>query len=87
MNVCIPFHIQEVQALDESDNSSRLKFLRWVKDTIVNNPQFTSKVLFTDQATFTRDGKFNIYNAHIWSTKNSHAIVQRNAQHRLGVNN
>lgn len=51
-----------------------------------NDPQFTTKVLFTDEAKFTRDGMFNMHNAHIWSTENPHAIVPRKAQHQFSVN-
>jgi hypothetical protein len=43
-------------------------------------------MLFTDKASFTRDGINNTNNSHRWSDKNPHAIVERNSQHRSSVN-
>jgi len=43
-------------------------------------------ILFTDEASFTRDGINNTHNSHRWSDKNPHAIVERNSQHHFSVN-
>ena len=69
------FYIQKLQAFDESDYPHRLEFVSWVMDRMKNDPQFTFKVLFTDKVTFTSDNMFNMHNAHIWFTENSHAKV------------
>lgn len=55
-------------------------------DQMRNDQQFTSKMLLIDEITFTRNGMFNMNNAHIWSIKNPYAIVLWNAQHRFDVN-
>ena len=55
---------------------------RWV----IANRRVIPFILFTDEASFTRDGVNNTHNSHRWSYKNPHAIVERNSQHRFSVN-
>jgi hypothetical protein len=43
-------------------------------------------MLFTDEATFTRNGINNSRNNHRWSQGNSNTSVDRNFQRRFGVN-
>lgn len=43
-------------------------------------------MLFTDEATFTREGVFNTRNNHIWSDENPHSVRERSFQRQFSVN-
>jgi hypothetical protein len=43
-------------------------------------------ILFTDEATFTRDGINNNRNSHRWSHENPNAIVETDFQHHFSAN-
>ena len=66
----------------EGDEGRRLDFYRWV----TANRRLIPFILFTDEASFIRDGINNTHNSHRWSNKNPHAIEERNSQHRFSVN-
>ncbi|CAH0561769.1 unnamed protein product [Brassicogethes aeneus] len=76
-----PYHLQKVQFLYPEDYGKRVEFCRWV----TNNRRVVSRILFTDEATFTRDGINNTHNSHVWSDENPYAIVKTNFQHRFSV--
>ena len=71
-----------MQRLEEGDEDRRLDLCRWV----IANRRLIPFILFTDEASFTRDGINNTNNSHQWSDKNPHATVERNSQHRFYVN-
>lgn len=77
-----PYHVQRVQHLQPGDYAKRMEFCEW----IINNRHLVPHILFTDEATFTRDGINNNRNSHVWSDENPHAIVESNFQHRFSVN-
>lgn len=77
-----PYHLQPVQHLQPGDEVRRLQFSRWVD----GNRQLIPSILFTDEATFTRDGINNSHNSHRWSDENPYAAVESNFQHRFSVN-
>ena len=71
-----------VQRLEEGDEARRLDLCRWVNAIL----RLIPFILFTDEASFTRDGVNNTHNSQRWSGKNPHAIVERSSQHRFSVN-
>lgn len=77
-----PYHVQRVQHLQPEDYVRRMQFCNWIND---NGPVVT-RILFTDEATFTRDGINNTHNSHVWSDENPHATVESNFQHKFSVN-
>lgn len=77
-----PYHIQKVQQLEERDFRERFNYCRWLS---LNNDLLT-KILFTDEATFTRNGLNNTRNCHIWNEVNPHATTESNFQRRFSVN-
>lgn len=81
-----PYHFQYVQALHPGDAQRRLLFCRWLLHQTVDNVNFMSNVLWTDEATFTKDGINNRHNEHLWSLENPRAIKQRRFQQRFSVN-
>lgn len=86
VNLLYPYHIQRVQALLPRDFPARLEFCRWFLRKNAQNPNFTSKVLFTDEASFSREGITNFHNNHSWDYENPHAIGESGFQQQLSVN-
>lgn len=77
-----PFRLQKIQHLLPTDYPLRLNFSHWLLD----NADKLSSILFTDEATFTRNGVFNSRNSHLWSVENPHGTVESSFQHRFHVN-
>lgn len=81
-----PYHKTRVQTLSAGDFPLRVQFCEWLIRESDREPNFIEKILWTDEATFTRDGIFNTRNTHEWSRINPHALVQKNNQNRFGLN-
>jgi len=77
-----PFHHQTVQHLEPADHAQRLNFCHWIQA----HPELLGVILFTDEATFTRDGVNNSRNVHTWSQDNPHETTVTNFQRRFSVN-
>jgi hypothetical protein len=76
-----PFHPQHVQDLHPENSVMRLEFCHWLH----TNRQLLPLTLFTDEATFTRNG-IDIRNLHRWSDDNPHGTVETNFQHCFSSN-
>ena len=82
-----PFHLHKVQALQPADFGCRLDFCNWVLDRRDEQPDFVSNIIFTDEATFTRNGLIlNHRNSHVYDYVQPHALVEGNHQHRFAIN-
>ncbi|GFV39738.1 uncharacterized protein TNCV_741681 [Trichonephila clavipes] len=81
-----PFHYQRVQSLKECDFALRQAFSQWYLQQRIANPFFAASVLFTDEASFSREGIFNTHNSHSWAAVNPHVTRTRAAQDRFLVN-
>lgn len=81
-----PYHVVLHQALSNSDFDNRLNYCYWLKNMIRDNPQFLSKILWTDEASFTNTGRVNLHNMHYWSDNNPHWMREVDNQHRWTVN-
>ena len=81
-----PFHVQRVQELNAEDHPRRVQYARLFLHKAVEQPCFPSKVLFTDEALFTREGIVNVHNLRLWSAVNLHVTRQCNHQDRFSVN-
>lgn len=77
-----PFHFQKVQELTLADYATRRDFCNWLLEN------FDSNILWSDEATFTRVGLFNIHNEHWWAKRgrNPHVTRRDAFQHRFSVN-
>lgn len=53
---------------------------------INETPQFLSQILWTDEATFSSDGRINLKNMHYWSTTNPYWMQEVQYQGRWSVN-
>jgi len=71
-----PFHHQPVH-LHPGDDAHRLEFCHWLS----HNRQLLPYILFTDEATFTRNGITNNRNCHNWAKDKPHVSVQKISKH------
>ena len=55
-----PYHDQTVQHLEPGDEAQRMDFCQWIQA----HPELLGVILFTDEASFTRDGVNNSRNVH-----------------------
>lgn len=81
-----PYHFSPVQNLLPADFPDREQFCLRFLDRHNDDPHFLSKVLFTDEATFTRRGVFNFRNKHVWDNENPHVLRERHFQHEFKIN-
>lgn len=74
-----------MHVLENGDYGSRLIFSNYLRGQA--NPQrFVAKILFTDEAQFTRDGVNNCRNEHRWAVENPREKLERGHQRRFSVN-
>jgi len=66
---------------EPEDPARHMHFCHW----ITAHPQLLSVVLFTDEASFTRDGINNSRNLHTWSHDNPHETSVTKFQTRFSV--
>lgn len=76
-----PYHFQPVQELNADDHLPRMVFAQWLLMNID-----TASILFTDEATFTRSGIYNVHNEHYWHHWNEHRVRNHYFQRRFSVN-
>lgn len=81
-----PFHFQLCQTLEDGDFHRRKEFCQFILRRVRGNRDFIHQILFTDEATFHRDGFFNRKNNILWHRENPHATVSKNSQKRFSVN-
>ena len=81
-----PFRYQRVQGLIPTDYPPRVQFSTFFLNQLRHTRNFSSRILFTDEAQFTRDGMFNHHNLHSWADENPHVIRQHGYQHRFSIN-
>lgn len=77
-----PYHYQRTQELLPRDFPPRIELCRW----ILGHQNLLSKILWSDEATFTRNKVFNIHNTHFWNDENPRAVRRTNCQYRFSVN-
>lgn len=81
-----PFHYTPVQNLLPGDLLKRRNFCEFIIRKNAEDEFFTNKILFTDEATFTRRGVFNRKNCHIWADENPNGINVHHFQHEFKLN-
>ena len=80
-----PYHLQRVQGLTPGDYAPRVTFCRWLLQQ-ADNPTFLTKILFTDEATFARNGITNYHNDHLWAEENPHGRIITRHQQQFKIN-
>lgn len=64
------FFTQVLQALIPEDKDRRVQFAEGILRSIANDPEFLSKMMFSDESIFHLDGRVNKQNCRIWSREN-----------------
>ena len=81
-----PFHFTPVHDLLPTDLPLRVYFCRTVLQKDLRERDFLNRIVWTDEAQFTRDGVTNFHNLHEWSHDNPHQKKPTSFQHRFSVN-
>lgn len=81
-----PYHYRRTQELIPSDFAPRITFCQWYLAQLEADPNFVNRVIWTDEATFTRCGISNIHNEHVWAHVNPRVSRQGNFQHQWRLN-
>lgn len=82
-----PYHYQRVQHLHgNADFISRCVFSTWIQRQSRMDPQFSQRILWMDESTFTRNGITNARNLHRWSISNPHLKRESTFQVQFSVN-
>lgn len=81
-----PYHFQKVQHFLPVDFPRRSNFCRWFIDPTAFDRDFSSMILFSDEASFIRTGMSNNQNRYAWDEENPHVLWRRGYQHRFSIN-
>ncbi|XP_063931273.1 uncharacterized protein LOC135143347 [Zophobas morio] len=81
-----PYHYTRVQHLRPTDYPRRVHFAQWFLRQNELNPDFSRRILFTDECSFSREGMFNAHNWHFWAHENPHLTRVRAYQERFTIN-
>jgi hypothetical protein len=81
-----PYHVHCHQALNENDFYMRAEYCNWLLTQLDDDPQFTSKVMWSDEAQFDRNGVVNCHNLHYWAVENPHWLRQSSYQQNWRCN-
>lgn len=81
-----PYHFTRVQTLMPGDREARFNFAQmFVEQTDIDN-NFSRRIVWSDECTFTRDGSFNTHNMHFYNDRNPHASWNSRSQNRFKIN-
>lgn len=81
--ILLPYHHQNVQALQSEDVQQQLLLCRWIIQQQLQNGNLISQVLWSDEACLTRGGVTNHHNEYVWKLENPNAIRIRRFQKPL----
>jgi hypothetical protein len=81
-----PFHYTRVQHLEPEDYPARRNCCVWLLNKAAEDENFISRILFSDESSFGRQGCLNHLNLHVWSYDNPRATYPRAFQRRFSVN-
>jgi len=80
------FHYTRVQHLQPEDYPQRKTFCKHFLREAAQDPRFPSRVIFSDESLFTREGVFNSHNMHLWCEENPRVTRYRSFQTRWKMN-
>lgn len=81
-----PYHYRKSQGLLPPDHFSRITFCQRLNDELIRNPMLLRKILWMDEAQFTRAGVFNSKNRIQWLESNPNAHWQASHQTEFSIN-
>lgn len=80
------FSYQKVQSLRPEDFPIRTEFCEHMILRLQENPDILKRILWTDEAKFSKEGIFNRKNLHHWAKENPHVVRESNFQQRFSFN-
>lgn len=81
-----PYKVSLLQELSEDDYDRRIEFCETIMQKVDAVPDFTSKIVFSDEATFMLNGTVNRHNCRYWSDTNPRWMREHRTQRPLKVN-
>lgn len=81
-----PYKIHLSQKLRPGDEIRRMDFCNWLQNKVEEDNGFLSKVIWTDECSFTTQGIFNRHNEHYWSIENPRQHQEVRPQGRMSFN-
>ncbi|KAJ8910771.1 hypothetical protein NQ315_008892 [Exocentrus adspersus] len=79
-----PYKTRLIHHLYPTDPDRRLQFCNWFVNKCNQEPDFTRRVIWTDESYISSDGIFNRYNDNHWCRDNPHSTITRQRQGRFG---
>ena len=71
-----PYRMQRVQVLRDVHHRQRFEFASTVCDRMEEDDNFLNRWVFSDEATFHRNGRVNTHNAITWGRENPHVSYE-----------
>ncbi len=71
-----PYEISFLQQLFPNDYRQRLQWAQNCRREIRNDPNYLTRIVFSDECFFYTNGVVNKYNARIWGTENSETVIE-----------
>lgn len=81
-----PYKIHLHHKMNEDDSDRRLEFCENMMERIVQNPNFQSLIVFSDESTFQLNGEVNRHNCRYWSNENPHWLRESHTQYPQKLN-
>lgn len=81
-----PYKIKLVHELLEDDFDRRVQFCEQILEIHNQNVNFTTNIIFSDEATFTLNGHVNRQNCRYWATENPHWMQECHTQRPQKIN-
>src|ERR1043166_8520185 len=82
-----PYKAHLVQDLSGQDFQRRIDFCLWLEAMEQLDPGFCGKILWSDEASFSRSGVVNRHNCHYWAAENPHWTVTAHFQVSMLIKN
>ena len=71
-NKWYPYKLHMAQRMSEDDLDRRMEFYEWVLRKLMEDPEISAKILFSDEAKFYVNEEVNRQNLRYWSNGNPH---------------
>ncbi|GBM07348.1 hypothetical protein AVEN_187887-1 [Araneus ventricosus] len=81
-----PYRSTPVQGLLPRDAKRHYTWCNFVMNNLEDHPTFLADIIWTDEASFSRNGMFNRQNVHTWSLENPRYAVEVRHQLRWSIN-
>lgn len=80
------YRFQKSQEIFPDDKFRRMEFCAIIRERVEQNPDFSKKIIFTDESTFFLHNKHNASNVRYWSTENKHLSIPSKSQYPEKLN-